>query len=491
MSDTLHGLEPRRLWHHFERLCRVPHCSGNETAALELVMDSARELGLDYRQDGAGNVLVVKPALPGREQGAPVVVQSHLDMVCEKNEDSGHDFASDPLVLKREGEWLKAENTSLGADNGIGAAAMLALMEEEGLRCGSLELLFTVEEETGLTGAMSLEPGSLKGRLLVNLDTEESGTVYIGCAGGRDSDITLPLDGADPGLFPEDAAALRVRVTGLRGGHSGGEIHLGRGNAIKILAAALHGLGRRFRLAIADIHGGDKHNAIPREASAVVLLPQKQVQAFGRALEVWSGGLAEEYREADPGFRFHAEETGRPRRVFDPASSAVLLRTLVLLPHGVLAMSGSMGNLVETSSNVSSIRTRPDGVLIHASHRSSRQESLDQTAALHRYITDLVGGVIRQDRGYPAWTPDPQSPLLSVARRAIRSVTGREASVRAIHAGLECGVIKAGFPGMDAVSIGPTITGPHSPHERVHIPSVGEFYLILREILSSAGQASG
>jgi dipeptidase D len=493
-------LRPERVWHYFQQLSGIPRCSGNEAAAMRMIERTALDLGLPARADRAGNLLVLKKASPGRESAPVTVVQSHVDMVCEKNRDSSHRFDTDPVRLKVEGEWVKAQETTLGADNGIGVAAMLALMEDSQLQAGPLELLFTVEEETGLYGASALEPDFLKGRMLINLDTEESGTIYIGCAGGRDSDISIPMTGEKTGDAQGRGGALRqaatdagvrVAVAGLTGGHSGNEIHLGRANAIKLLARILTHVLRDFPVRASDVHGGDKHNAIPREAHADLVLQDSYMDGFLENVRRLALAYAAGYRETDPGMRITAERIDLPDRVFDAHSTANLIRTLDILPHGVIAMSTNMEGLVETSSNVSSVHTGEEASIIHASHRSSVQHKLDQVAAMHRAVAGAAGADLDQDEGYPAWTPDPESALLRVTAEAMRRVTGKEPEIRAIHAGLECGVIRDRLPGMDAVSLGPTIRGPHSPDERVRIPDVERFYQVVREVLSAIGDRTG
>ena len=473
------GLEPGRLWYYFEEISGIPRASGDERGILDYLLRFAREGGIEHREDGAGNIVMHRP-VGEKYAGLPaVVIQSHVDMVCEKNASSTHDFDSDPILLKRDGDWIRADGTSLGADNGIGVAAMLAMLADPGLESWPMEFLFTVEEEIGLNGAMNLDTNMISGRMLINLDTEEVGTLCIGCAGGRDSDLFFPMNVE---TVKGDLSFLHMGVTGLRGGHSGAEIHLGGANAIKILARVLNFVKRSVPIRIASIRGGDKDNAIPREATAVIAVKEEERDRVERLFADFTADLIDVIRDGEPDLQFHLE-VQREGEAFDPLSSAGLVDTLMVIPHGVLAMSRVMEDLVETSSNLSSIQTGPKEVRIHASHRSSVENALSWVAELHGSIAELSGARIEQDQGYSGWNPDPSSKLLAYAREVVQRVLGQPPAVRAIHAGLECGVIKDRFQGMDAISLGPTIRGAHSPDERVHIDSVSSFWKILIETL--------
>jgi dipeptidase D len=482
MAFATANLEPRVLWRYFEEISRIPRASKKEGRVLEYLLRRAGELGIDCRQDDAGNIVMYRPAHSRYSRAPAAVVQSHVDMVCEKNSDSDHDFDRDPIVLQVDGEWVRAKGTSLGADNGIGVASMLSILSDSSLELGPLELLFTVEEEIGLNGARDLAPEMISGRTLINLDTEEVGSLYVGCAGGRDSDLFVPMEAESAG---GSLKALKLGVTGLRGGHSGAEIHLGGANALKLLARMLsrlrHAAGTPLR--VASLAGGDKHNAIPREAFAVVVVDEAGTGAVRSSFDEYVSTLHGELHSVDPGARFHLDPADLPPKVFDERSSARLVDTVMAIPHGVLAMSRIVEGLVETSSNLSSVRTGGEEAHIHASHRSSVDSALDWMCETHRSIASLSGARIEQDAGYPGWSPDPDSRILGMAKEASQRILGRSPNVRAIHAGLECGVIKGKFEGMDAISIGPTIRGPHSPDERVHIQSVHQFRSILLETL--------
>jgi len=480
MAYVTEHLKPRQLWRYFEEISRIPRASKKEREVLDYLLQFAHDHGLDHREDGAGNIVMTRPSHPQFARAPVVVLQSHVDMVCEKNADSSHDFDRDPIILCVEGDWVKAEGTSLGADNGIGIAAMLSILADQELQFGKMEFLFTVEEEVGLNGALALDTKMISGRIMINLDTEEVGALYMGCAGGRDSDLFVPGKTVSVG---RELKALRIGVSGLRGGHSGAEIHLGGANAIKLLARVISRLRSVAALRIASIEGGDKHNAIPREAFAVVTVEERDLENLDKHFDRYTSELRRELEANDPSVHFDLDRVDLPAHVFDEGSSGNIIDTVMVVPHGVLAMSGVVANLVETSSNLSSIRTEEESVHIHASHRSSVESALKGVCDVHTSISRLVGARIEQDVGYPGWNPDPASRVLGFAKRGAESVIGRVPDVCAIHAGLECGVIKQKFEGMDAVSMGPTIRGAHSPDERVHIGSVNQFWQILIETL--------
>ena len=474
------GLKPARLWHFFEEISRIPRASGNEQRILEYLRRFARERKIEHIGDEAGNIVMRRP-VGKKYMGRPVVVvQSHVDMVCEKNSSSTHDFDSDPIILKSDGEWIRAEGTSLGADNGIGVAAMLALLADPDLEPWPVEYLFTVEEEIGLNGAKTLDVHMFSGKMLINLDIEEMGTLCIGCAGGRDSDLFFPMNVES---MEGDLCFLHVEVSGLRGGHSGAEIHLGGANAIKLLARVLNLLHQSIPIHLVSIMGGDKDNAIPREAAAVVAVKDEERERARDLFAQFTSDISNSIADTEQGLQFHLEVQPGGETPFDAYTTARLLDALMVIPHGVLAMSSVMENLVETSSNLSSIHTGRGEVRLHASHRSSVENALSWVAELHRSIASLSGARVEQDQGYPGWNPDPSSKLLAYASDGVGQVLGQPPAVRAIHAGLECGVIKERVQGMDAISMGPTIMGAHSPDERVHIDSVNTFWNILVQTL--------
>jgi len=474
------SLEPRRLWQHFHRILQIPRASKEEERIRAYVLEVAERNGLDARVDGAGNVVVRKPATAGREGNDVTILQSHLDMVNEKNTDVEHDFATDPIHPERDGDYLTARGTTLGADNGIGVAAMLAVMEDPDLIHGPLELLFTVDEETGLTGAASLDGSLLQGRRLLNLDTEEEGTIYVGCAGGGDSSLTLPIAWTDP---PDAGVGMKLSLRGLRGGHSGVDIHLQRGNAIQLLARLLETAGRGLTVHLADINGGNMRNAIPREATATVVIARDDAAPFrDRALTEFAR-VRSAFGIADPNMALGLDDVDAHVPVMDVDSTWTCLHLLHAMPHGVEAMSLDIPHLVETSTNLAVARVEGDHLHVLTNTRSSIASELAALRARIRAIAHLAGADIDQDDAYPGWRPDLDSAILAFVRDVYARHLGREPEVKAVHAGLETGIIGEKIPGMDMVSIGPQIEFPHSPDERVRIPSVGEFYALLTRTL--------
>jgi dipeptidase D len=489
MSKTLEGLEPQSLWRHFLAISRIPRCSRNEQAVRAYVLEVAARTGCTHETDPTGNTVVRKKAATGMEARPVIVLQSHLDMVCEKNKGTEHDFSRDPVRWRRDGEWIGAEGTTLGADNGIGVAAQLALMEDREIAHGPLELLFTVDEETGLTGATGLAPDLLEGRILINLDSEDEETIYIGCAGGLDTVLSLPLE-TEP-LPDGRMKAARIRAGGLQGGHSGLEIDRGRGNAIRLLARLLAETKDPLSLRLAHIDGGSKRNAIPRECDAVVCLSPDKVQDLKAAASEFERIARQEYKVEDPGVYVRIEEKGidLPAAVLRPSLQNRLIDLLICLPHGVIRMSPDIPGLVQTSTNLAVIKTEPEAIVISTSQRSSVATELGTASMRVAAAGRLAGARVHHGEGYPGWTPDPASPLLGRARAAYPSVFGREPKVTAIHAGLECGIIGDRFPGMDMISFGPTIRGAHSPDERVHVPSVQRFWELLVAVLETAEES--
>jgi dipeptidase D len=483
-------LEPRALWRHFDRILEIPRGSKQEGPMRDYVLAVADLHGLDHTTDPAGNVVIRKPATAGRENVAITVLQSHLDMVNEKNADVAHDFSTDPIRPERDGDYLTAVGTTLGADNGIGVAAMLAIMEADDIDHGPLELLFTVDEETGLTGAARLDASMIQGRRLLNLDTEEEGSIYVGCAGGGDTRIAMPLTWTAP---PEHATTLRFALRGLKGGHSGVDIHLQRGNAIQLLARILHTSAEGTEPQptpppaaaprLADFRGGNMRNAIPREATADLVIDPDQAEDFrARALEEFAA-VRDAFARAEPHAALGIEDADPPTRVLDPRSSATILRLLHAIPHGVQAMSHDIPGLVETSTNLAVARVDEDHLHVLANTRSSVATELRAVRTRIRAVATLAGAQVEMGDAYPGWKPDLDSPILDVVRAVYAEHLGRDPHITAIHAGLETGIIGQKLPGMDMVSIGPQIEFPHSPDERVRIPSVDEFYALLVRVL--------
>ncbi|MBN2430004.1 MAG: aminoacyl-histidine dipeptidase [Acidobacteria bacterium] len=484
MSNVLAKLEPQGLWKHFEELTRIPRCSKHEPAVAQYVIGVARRLKLEHRQDKAGNIVIRKPAAKGRSKAPGTVLQGHLDMVCEKNEGTKHNFAMDPIRIRRDGDRITADGTTLGADNGIGVAAALAVMESAAIAHGPLEFLFTVDEETGLTGAFDLAGDMLTGRRMLNMDSEEEGAVYIGCAGGLTSTASKKVSRVAPG---EGKKAYRLKVTGLKGGHSGLEIHLPRGNAIKLLARLLWTFAAGYEMEVAVLQGGSKHNAIPREATAVFYLDPKRLPALKKDMKQMTQVLRSEMGSADPGVEILVESVPQsPGQVINPFDLRAVVNFLYCAPQGVLAMSPDIPGLVQSSTNVAVLDTRNDVVVVTMSHRSAVESSKRDIGNMVASYCEAHHFAMEQGSGYPGWQPNVKSPLLAEAKKVHQKLFGAEPAVKAIHAGLECGIIGEKFPGMDTISFGPTITGAHSPDEAVSITSVANFWKFLVGLLETA-----
>jgi dipeptidase D len=472
--------EPRALWGHFDEILTIPRGSKEEEQIREYVVGVAERHGMEHVVDATGNVVVKKPGTAGQENAPATVLQAHLDMVNEKNSDVQHDFSKDAIKPVLSGEYLTADGTTLGSDNGIGVAAMLAILEATDLVHGPLEFLFTIDEETGLTGAAGLDPTLLSARKLVNLDSEEEGALTVGCAGGADTDLRLALETISR---PEDTTAHSVRLLGLNGGHSGIDIHLQRGNAVQLLARMLHSASRTMPLFISEIQGGNKHNAIPREAWATVVMPKGQSGEFLSRLEQQFQGVKAEFKAPEPGMDLSVDDALPPNTVWSANASRQALYLLVALPHGVVAMSNDIPGLVETSTNLAAVKSSEGTLQVLMSSRSSVASGLDWIREKIEAVGALVGGDVDHHDGYPGWKPNLDSQLLEIVRGVHERVLGFEAEVEAIHAGLECGLIGEMVPGMDMISVGPQIEFPHSPNERVKVDSVKRFYDLLTESL--------
>ena len=473
-------LEPKALWAHFDDILKIPRGSKNEAEMREHVIAIAERNGMDYSTDETGNVVVRVPATPGNESAPVVILQAHLDMVNEKNSDVDHDFDKDPIVPELDGDYLTAVGTTLGSDNGIGVAAMFAVMEDEGLPHGPLELLFTIDEETGMTGALGLADGMLAGKLLINMDSEEENVLTVGCAGGADTYLTLPLD-KEPA--PAGSSALAITLRGMKGGHSGVDVHLQRGNANKLLARAMYTVSRQHQLRLASLEGGNAHNAIPREARGVIAVESGGAAEVKASLEAELTAIAVEYRAADPDMSFEVTDTEVPAEVFSEASTAKVLELIAALPHGVLMMSSDMEGLVETSTNLAVVGEREGSFKILLSNRSSVASALAALRERLHAIAALAGAEVMEKAGYPPWQPNMDSKLLEILKRIHEPATGAVPEIGAVHAGLECSIVADKYPGIDMISFGPQIDFPHSPDERVKIDTVDTFYNLLKATL--------
>jgi dipeptidase D len=482
MSNAIEGLRPELVWKYFAEIARVPRCSKHEEKMTKYVLDTAKKLGLEARADKFGNVVARKPASPGREKARSVALQGHLDMVCEKNKETVHDFSKDPIELVRKGNLMMANGTTLGADNGIAVATNLAIMEDKTLVHGPLEFLFTVDEETGLTGASNLAGELLRSRTLLNLDSEEEGALYVGCSGGRDTIATWKTAYE---AAPAGSVGGELKVTGLKGGHSGLEIDKGRGNAVKIANRVIQALGAAGGR-LSSIEGGDKHNAIPRETEALVFVPAKRWEEAAGIVKRLEAAIKAEYKTVDPGLAITLTAIkGKKGKVLKRAVQQKLCRTISGLPHGVTQMSPDIAGLVETSTNIAAIHTTPKAVTMATSQRSSVGSELDEIADTVRSVFELGGADAHTSDGYPGWKPNLQSPILKTAKATYQALYGKEPHVKAIHAGLECGILGERVPGMDMVSFGPTLEGVHSPDEKIYIDTVEKFWNFLLGILKA------
>jgi dipeptidase D len=489
MEDDLSGMEPQILWGHFNELRKIPRCSKHEERVAEYVVSVARRLWLDCKMDGAGNVVVRKAATPGKENAPAVLLQSHLDMVCEKNKDVDHDFLSDPIEVVVEDGYVSAKGTTLGADNGIGVAAALAILEDPGAVHGPLELLFTVDEEDGMSGARGLQEDEIGARMLINLDTDDPHSVYVGCAGGENSHLRLPIRWVRPQFeFGGEAAAFEVVLKGLAGGHSGVDIHLERGNAIKLLGFLLWEAGERVPFSLASIRGGDKHNAIPREAEAHVALSRERAEEFRSLVEAGGRALQEEYGKVDPDISVEISPLEVPERAASPEDSKRAINLIRALPNGIIRWSPEITDLVETSTNLSVVFTEEDHIFFQLASRSSSRVGLKTTTGRIRAVARLAGAKVERGDRYPGRRPKLDSKLLAACKAAHKDLFGREPQVKSIHAGLEMGIIGEKFPKMEMVSLGTLIEHPHSPNERVKISAVEEFY---RFILAALEKIAG
>lgn len=477
MYTEILQLAPRAVWNHFYQLSQIPRPSHHERAVQDHVMGIGEQLGLEVVRDASDNILIRKPATAGMEDAPGVILQGHLDMVPQANSDSEHDFSRDPIPLRIEQEWLTAAGTTLGADNGIGVAAALAVLESHTIRHGPIEALFTSNEEDGMSGASGLESGLLQGKILLNMDSEDEGVLCIGCAGGANATTRLHYT-AQP--RPAGSLILQLSVSGLRGGHSGIDIDKGRGNANRLLfrllsLAQMQEIG--FRLGA--VHGGNMRNAIPREATALLTVEPSAVDSLmglmNRAREL----IKAEFAAVEPNLDISLEQTDAIDSLLPEQEQSALIDALSVCPNGVIRMSDSMPGLVETSSNLAIVRIASGEVEIKSLIRSSVDSSRDELCAMHQALFRLIGAETVIDGEYPGWKPNANSPLLQIMRKAYQDIFDASVEIGAIHAGLECGVIGGRYPALDMISFGPTIRSPHSPDERVHIPSVQRFWDLL------------
>jgi dipeptidase D len=481
MQQALQGLEPKSIWKHFDRIAAIPRASTKEAAIRQYVLDEAARLGLKATQDAAGNVVVSKPARPGRESATPALLQGHLDMVCEKNEGTPFNFDTEGIRIVRDGDWLKADGTTLGSDNGVGVASALAVMESTAINHGPLEFVFTIDEETGLTGASEFPGGVLKSKFFLNLDGEEKGTLCIGCAGG----VVTKARSRVRMQVPLAKAGWRIKVSGLRGGHSGVDIHLGRGNAIRILGATLQALINELPAELGDLKGGSAQNAIPREAFAVIALDLDREVQLRQVVSRCEVEQRLDLGAFDPELTITVEKVQRPAKVMAEDDVRRVVDLIASLHHGVLAMSPDVPGLVQNSTNLATLSLGDGLIEIVTSQRSAIESSKQLAASLVASSCRLAGFETEHVGSYPGWKPEPGSEIVRKLQDVNKKLYGEPAKLVIMHAGLECGVIGEKYPGMQMVSFGPQIENPHSPNERVQISSVEPFWKYLCAVLEA------
>ncbi len=480
MSKSILDLEPKEVWSNFYSLTQIPRPSKHEDKIQEFMVNFGQSLGLETIKDETGNVIIKKPATPGMENRMGIVLQGHLDMVPQKNSDKAHDFTIDPITTIVDGEWVKADSTTLGADNGIGVASAMAVLASTDLVHGPIEALFTCDEETGMTGANLLKAGLLAGDILLNLDSEDEGELYIGCAGGIDSTgvFTVSFD-----AVPAGSSAFRLTVKGLKGGHSGLDINLGRGNANIILNALSKMAAEKFGLRISAVNGGNLRNAIPREAFASVVVPSENEVNFTKFVEEFTVIVKEEFAVADGNLQIVCEKTEVPAQVIDLNTQTGLFEAVSKCPNGVIAMTADMPDVVETSSNLAIVRLENDQIMIACLQRSSVDDSKSLLAKQICDVFTKAGASASTSGEYPGWKPNINSPILKTMKEVYNNKFGKIPEVKVIHAGLECGILAGAYPHWDMISFGPTIRHPHSPDEKVKIETVGLFWDYLVETL--------
>jgi dipeptidase D len=480
MRNDIRQLDPQEVWNHFYTLTRIPRPSGHEEQIRSFISGFGKGLGLETNVDESGNIIIRKPATQGMENRKRVILQAHLDMVPQKNSGTIHDFENDPIETLIDGDWVRAKGTTLGADNGFGVAAAMAVLESTTMPHGPIEVLFTAEEETGMTGASGLKPGLLNGEILMNLDSEDEGELFIGCSGGINGTMSFRYE-EQP--VPAGFTGFEIRVSGLKGGHSGMDIHLGRGNANKLMNRILYEGHANHGLLLGSVNGGSLRNAIPRESFATVAVPASMQERFPEDLFTLSMKIKSELSTADPALSIEVLPAATPERVIDEAVFVEFLKAVYACPNGVMRMSREMDGLVETSNNLAIVKSGHGALTIECLLRSSVDSAREELETIIRCIADLAGAVSVFDNGYPGWKPNPDSAILKRMRRIYQTKFGKSPLIKAVHAGLECGIIGGIYPWLDMISFGPTIRYPHSPDEKVNIASVRIFWDFLVETL--------
>jgi dipeptidase D len=479
MND-IRNLEPKKLWNYFHDITQIPHPSKKEEKIVEYMKTFGKKHNLETIVDTIGNVIIRKPATKGMENRKGVIFQTHLDMVPQKNSDKKHNFEKDPIETIIDGEWVKANGTTLGSDNGIGVAATMSVLASENIVHGPIEALFTIDEETGMTGVFGLKPGLLKGDILMNLDSEDEGELYVGCAGGID---VSAVKNYGEEQTPNGMAAFKIIAKGLKGGHSGVDIALGRANSNKLMFRFLMQAEADFGIRLAEASGGDLRNAIPRESYSVVLLPEIKSKEFEAFVKGYDKIYKAEFAETEPDLIFSCEKTAVPSRVMNQGDQYRIIRAVFICPNGVVRMSQAMKGLVETSNNLAIVRCKEGSFEAYNLCRSSVDSAKEATAWKIAAVFQLISADIKLEGAYPGWKPNIHSPILKTMSRVYNDKYGRIPEIKAIHAGLECGLIGGVYPDLDMISFGPTIRFPHSPDEKVNISSVGKFWEFLVETL--------
>jgi dipeptidase D len=484
MNSEISKLNPIELWENFYQLTRIPRPSNHEEQIRKFVYDFGKNLGLETVQDKVGNVIIRKPATPGMEKRKGVILQGHLDMVPQKNSDKEHDFTKDPLETMVDGDWVRANGTTLGADNGIGVSAIMAILASKEMVHGPVEGLFTATEETGMDGAIGLQPGWLKGDILINTDSEDEGELYVGCAGGEDANIRFTYTEVKT---PAESIGFKLNVTGLKGGHSGVDIHLGRGNANKIFFRLLKEAYKVCGMRLSSINGGSLRNAIPREAFGIVTVPYETADKLVGLIAGMTNIIKRELSATEPTLKIELSKTEKPGFLIDEKTQVNLTHSIVACPNGVIRMSDNMAGLVETSTNLAIVKSDSETKTINISclMRSSVDSSRAELGSRMDSVYTLAGAEVKLAGGYPGWKPNLESPILKTMLKIYENKYGRIPEIKAIHAGLECGILGGTYPSWDMISLGPTIRFPHSPDEKVHIESVNKFWDFLVETLKN------
>jgi len=481
--ESLKGLKPELVWSIFEQICQVPRPSKKEEKIAAFLMNFAVKHNLKAKQDEVGNVLISGPATPGKENVPTIVLQAHMDMVCEKNSDVQHDFDKDPIQPYIDGEWVKAKGTTLGADDGVGIAAGLAVLTSTDLEHGPIECLFTVDEETGLTGAFAIKPNFFTGNILLNLDSEDEGEMFIGCAGGVDTEINLP--------YKEEATktsdfAVKLSIKGLAGGHSGDDINKGKANAIKVLNKFIWDINKKYEVRVVKFEGGNLRNAIAREANAIIVFEARHKEDIRIAFNTYAVEMEYVWKLTEPNIKMDLQSCPVPEMAMTPKDSTNFLNAIYAAPHGVFSMSSRMPGMVETSTNLASVKFNKKGnIYITTSQRSDLDSEKYNIAGMVTSVFELAGAEVKQTEPYPGWAPNTDSKILTVLVESYEKLFGKKPVVRSIHAGLECGLFLEKYPNMDMVSFGPTLKGVHSPDEKINIKTVEMWWSHLTDVLKN------